>query len=618
MFLKGAIRVAAKDLRNAISFGKAAAILSMAALLPLILYGFPTNPPIGLTGAPGEGTCVSCHSPTTVTGSGVTVTFPSTTGMTYTPGGGAQSWTVTVPSGPPEAFELSTRVVTDNSQAGTLTAGANSAVLTSNNIQYVFPSATASSWTIQWTPPATAVGNVNVYVTGVGAAFGTTFENSYTLTPAVTLPMLSVSPTSLPPFNVNNGTVTPTTQTIMVNSSGAAIPYTTGFSNTGSTACGNWLNVMPPGANTPVSVTVSIPTTVAASLPSGTCTGNVVITPQTGSASDGALMVSVTANVTVTTPPPPPPPPTLNLSLTSLTFTATAGGAAPSQNVSVTTSDGSSKTFSAQATVTTPTGGTWLSIGSNMGTIPANGSATETISVNTTGLAASTTPYTGNVTFSCSTCSPTSVMLPVTLTVNASTPPPPPPTITSFRFNLVVVDRQSVGNTDWMLLDGSGGMNSTGQFQGSGIFTRFHFPSGSTSGGTPPPLHRGGEGGSGGTGSGGTGSGGNSNMYVVATGRWSATKVMGFSPIYSPAGCTPGGTAPCRITGGTLNLQVTLSTQGCGGEANPSPPACATAPTTGSMTIISNGSNAGVALTTGAWTFVPAGIGTESMGNGDE
>src|SRR5262249_7715346 len=154
---------------------------------------------------------------------------------------------------------------------------------------------------------------------------------------------------------VNNGTVTPATGTITVTSSGAPIPYTTSFSTTN---CGNWLNAMPPGANTPTSVTVGI--VGAASLPAGTCSGSVVITPATGSASDGAQTVSVTANVT--TPPPPPPPPTLNLSSAGLTFTATAGGTAPTpQSVMVTTSNGSAVTFNAAPSPTT--GGNWLTVG---------------------------------------------------------------------------------------------------------------------------------------------------------------------------------------------------------------------------------------------------------------
>jgi hypothetical protein len=70
-------------------------------------------------------------------------------------------------------------------------------------------------------------------------------------------------------------------------------------------------------------------------------------------------------------------------------------------------------------------------------------------------------------------------------------------------------------------------------------------------------------------------------------------------------------------------VQVTLSTQGCGGSGSddggpttPSP-TCATIPTTGTLTVTSTGGNSGVTLNAGVWNFLPAGIGTDSIGNGD-
>jgi hypothetical protein len=168
----------------------------------------------------------------------------------------------------------------------------------------------------------------------------------------------------------------------------------------------------------------------------------------------------------------PPPTPTLDVNgsttPTGLTFTAQVGGTAPSQNVSVTASDGSGLAFSAAATVTSPTGGTWLSVGSASGTTP---DTTEAISVTVGSLAAGT--YTGNVTFSSTATSNTSVMLPVTLTVTTNTPP------TGETFSLTVVDRQS-GGADYLLLYGSGDTTPTG----GGSFTRFRSGTRSTSGDT--------------------------------------------------------------------------------------------------------------------------------------
>jgi hypothetical protein len=158
----------------------------------------------------------------------------------------------------------------------------------------------------------------------------------------------------------------------------------------------------------------------------------------------------------------PPSMPTLNLSSTGLTFTATVGGTAPSQTVMVTTSDGSAQAFSAS-----PGASSWLMASPATGTTPA----TETISINTTGLVAGT--YNGAVTFTSSATSPTSVMLPVTLTVTSTTPPP----TTGATFSFVVVDRQS-GGSDWLLLYGSGSVSSSNTVTGSGSFTRFRGGSG--------------------------------------------------------------------------------------------------------------------------------------------
>ena len=81
-FKKGAIQSVTKGRRTAIFVGKVAAILSV----PVLLYSFGSNPPLGNTGAPGQGTCASCHG-TLTSGSGVTVNAPSS----YTPGGAAVS-----------------------------------------------------------------------------------------------------------------------------------------------------------------------------------------------------------------------------------------------------------------------------------------------------------------------------------------------------------------------------------------------------------------------------------------------------------------------------------------------------------------------------------------------
>jgi len=491
--LRGVYPCVTKDRRTAILIGKMAAVLSV----PVILYAFGTNPPLGYTGAPGEGTCSSCHG-TLTSGSGVTVTLPS---LTYTPGGAAVSWTVSIPA--TGGFELTTLAQSGSSQAGSLTAGGpppgssfpQDAVSTSGSRQYVYSTVETTSWNFSWTPPATSVGNVVVYVSG--GTHSVNYANSYVLTPAggpPPPPTLSVSPSSLT-FTINGAS--PPTQAVQVTSGGSPIAFTTSASTTSG---GNWLTAMPSGGNTPLGVTVGI---VAAGLPVGTFQGSVSIAST--SASNSPQSVPVTVNVVT---PVPPAVPTLQLSSSALNFSATVSGTASPQNVNVTTSDGSAVAFTAATS-----GGSWLSASPAAGMTPAP----EAISVVLTGLAAGT--YHGTVTFTSSAVSNSPVSLPVTLTVAPQTPPPPG----APQFSLAVVDRQS-GGSDWMLLSGSGSVSSSGQVTGSGFFTRYRSQSGDD--------------------------GGSTSTTIVANGTWTATSVTSFTPVSGSS------------SGGVLVLQVQISPQG--------------------------------------------------------
>ena len=473
-----------------ILLAKFAAVLSV----PIIMYAFSSNPPTPYSGAPGEGTCASCHGSLTA-GSGVTVAFPS---MTYTPGGAAASWTVTIPSS--GGFELSTRVQTDNSQAGSLTAGATSNVV-SGTVQYVRSSSAGTTWTFQWTPPAANVGNVAVYVTG--GAHNANFSNSYVLTPAVvtTPETLTLSASSL---TFAYGGTAPPTQAVQVTSSGAPIAVTTSVSTNSG---GNWLTATPPGGNTPLGVTVGVN---PAGLVAGTYTGTVTIA--SASATNSPQTVGVTFNVTTVQPPTLP---TLVLSSAALSFNATVGGTAAPQNVRVTSSDASAVVFTAVTSQTS--GGNWLSASPATGSTPA----TEAVSVNLTGLAAGT--YRGTVTFTSSGASNSPVMLNVTLTVTSQTPPP----TGSLSFSFHVSDRES-GGGDRLLLDGTGSVSSSGQVTGGGHFTRYRSGSGEDDDGSS----------------------------VIATGTWSATSVTSFTPVSGGRG------EDGRRSGGILVLAVRVSTQG--------------------------------------------------------
>ena len=461
-------------------------------LLPVILMAYSSNPPLGLTGAPGEGTCGGCHNPVTA-GSGVTVTPAG--GLTYTPGGPPVSLVVALTSS--GGFELSSRVLNDNSQAGTLTAGTSSGVGTSGSIQYAYQTARAASWNLTWTPPATNVGNVVVYVNGVIG--GSTYTNSYTLTPATTAPSETISVSSSALTFAYDGTTTPAGQTVQVTSSGAAIPFTTSVSTSSG---GNWLSATPAGGNTPMGATV---TASPAGLSVGTYTGTVTVA-STG-ATNSPLTIAITFNVTGT---PPPVMPTISSTPSALSFDVSAvGGTATPQMLTVKSSDASALAVSAVAATTT--GGSWLSVSPSSSTTPAPFA----VSVTTTGLAAGT--YHGAVTLTSAGASNSPVTVAVTLTVGT----PPPPVTSPVQFSLNVVDKQAGGSDD-LLLTGSGAVDSSGNVSGSGQFTRYT-PS-TTKGGT---------------------------NHTVSTGSWSAVSVVSYTPASSSS-----------TSGGVLVLKVSLRTSG--------------------------------------------------------
>jgi glucose/arabinose dehydrogenase len=108
-----------------------------------------------------------------------------------------------------------------------------------------------------------------------------------------------------------------------------------------------------------------------------------------------------------------PPPPALGVSPSSLAFSATAGGANPAnQALSVTNTGSGALSFTASDNAP------WLSVSPASGSAPAS----LTASVDVAGLSAGT--YNGAVTVTAAGATGSPATIPVTLTVNPSTPPP--------------------------------------------------------------------------------------------------------------------------------------------------------------------------------------------------
>ena len=140
--------------------------------IPLLMMAFP-QPPAGNTGAPGDSTCASCHNGVATGGS-----VAANLGTTYTPGGAAHPITVTVndTTHTQASFQMTARLATNTATpAGSFTATdtVNTIVVPSGTAQDMETTASGinqKSWTFNWTPPATNVGNVNFYLIGLAAA----------------------------------------------------------------------------------------------------------------------------------------------------------------------------------------------------------------------------------------------------------------------------------------------------------------------------------------------------------------------------------------------------------------------------------------------------------------
>ncbi|HWQ56998.1 MAG TPA: choice-of-anchor V domain-containing protein [Bryobacteraceae bacterium] len=190
-----------------------AQMVVIGAAVPILVWARSGGAEPGRAGVPGEGNCTGCHLGTALNGGSgsVTVAFPGA--MQYTPGV-TQRLTVTV-SDPAQrrfGFQLTARLAGDATrQAGSFASiDSNTQVLCSTNpfivevlppcpatapLQYVDHTSAAyregrSSFEFDWTPPATDVGPVTIYVAG-NAANGNgnisgdhIYTRSFTLNPA--------------------------------------------------------------------------------------------------------------------------------------------------------------------------------------------------------------------------------------------------------------------------------------------------------------------------------------------------------------------------------------------------------------------------------------------------
>ncbi len=346
--------------------------------IPILIVAYPDQPPARHAGAPGDaGTCTTCHSQASGATGNVQITFPG--GMTYTPGV-TQHLTVTITDSTAArwGFEATARLASDlsNGQAGTWdSVDANTQVIceddsvrpasgacpTTAPVEFIEQTLSGThagtagpiTYNVDWTPPATAAGDVHFYIAGMGAnnnggsSGDHTYAANYTITAATPPPPPPPSAPTVTSFSPTSGP------------EGTAF-VVTGTNFTGATAVA--LN------GTAANFTVASGTTINTSVPTGATTGPISVTTPAGTGTS-------TSDFTVTTPPPPAAA-TLTVSPSSLRFVA----GAPSKTVQVTASEGSIP-FSAAASTTS--GGNWLIIDPTSGSATTSGT-TLTISLDPT------------------------------------------------------------------------------------------------------------------------------------------------------------------------------------------------------------------------------------------
>ena len=252
---------------------------------------------------PTKNQCSSCHSGSAAAGGSAVVNFPS--GLTYTPGAKQHlSVKITDPTHTRGGYQLTARLASSlTSQAGTLTAtDSNSSVVANGSIQDMNATNYATlTWSFDWTPPATASGNINFYLTGLatGSPGGSTsgngvYQSVATLTPAATADFsLSTTPSSLAITQGTSGTST------------ISVAALNGFTGSVSMAASG----LPSGVTasfTPGSTTSSSTLTLTASGSAATGTATVTITGTSGSLSHTttlALTVNAAPNFSLSTSP---------------------------------------------------------------------------------------------------------------------------------------------------------------------------------------------------------------------------------------------------------------------------------------------------------------------------
>jgi uncharacterized protein (TIGR03437 family) len=233
-------------------------------------------------------------------------------------------------------------------------------------------------------------------------AFNSPQTVSVTLVVKNPTPTIALSPQSLT-FQSDLGT-SPAAKTVNItNSDTGELAWQAQATTYGG---GNWLSVSPAGGNAPSTVNVTVS---SAGLPAGTYTGTIAITSSSADVTNTPQTVSVTLTISAVTP-------AVAVTASSLSFTADVGGTPVAQSFTV--NNAGTGSLSWTASVSTSSGGNWLSI------TPTSGAAGTGVQVTVNSAALAVGAYSGTITITSSSpgiTNPT-LTIPVSLLVRSTTP----------------------------------------------------------------------------------------------------------------------------------------------------------------------------------------------------
>ena len=190
--------------RNLFKYGILAAMLAIST----VTYTNQNSPGPGLTGAPGDGNCTSCHSGSPITTGtahdGITLTGLPVGG--YAPGA---TYTLTYSGGSAATSKNGFQLLplsSTNAMAGSFTAGTGQIAMVSGSKTYIghtVSGTSSTSWSFSWTAPNPAVGTVTFYTTlnATNSSNGTTGDVVYLKSFTVTSGNLPVATITSPANN---------------------------------------------------------------------------------------------------------------------------------------------------------------------------------------------------------------------------------------------------------------------------------------------------------------------------------------------------------------------------------------------------------------------------------